>query len=43
MKIILLKAKNDQFNTERTIVKQAYGNMIKNYEDTIMFLKANRK
>ena len=40
---MLTKAKNDQFDTEHTVVKQAYGNMIKNYEDTIMFLKANRK
>ena len=43
MKMMLTKAKNDQFDTEHTVVKQAYGNMIKNYEDTIMFLKANRK
>ena len=41
--MILTKAKNDRFDCDNTIVKQAYDNMIKNYEDTIMFLKANRK
>lgn len=43
MKMILTKAKNDRFACDNTIVKRAYDNMIKNYEDTIMFLKANRK
>ena len=43
MKMMLMKAKNDWFACDNTIVKQAYDNMIKNYEDTIMFLKANRK
>jgi hypothetical protein len=43
MKMILQKAKNDQFDTKHTIVKQAYEKMIKNYENTIMFLKADRK
>jgi hypothetical protein len=43
MKMMLTKAKNDRFACDNTIVKQAYDNMIKNYEDTIMFLKANRK
>lgn len=41
--MMLTKAKNDKFDCDNTIVKSAYGNMIKNYEDTIMFLKANGK
>ncbi len=43
MKLMLTKAKNDRFRCDNTIVKGAYSNMIKNYEDTIMFLEANRK
>ena len=43
MKMILLKAKNDQFDTKNLIVKEAYNIMIKNYETTITFLKADRK
>lgn len=43
MKIMLTKAKNDKFDCDNRIVRQAYDNMIKNYEDTIMFLKANKK
>jgi hypothetical protein len=42
MKMMLTKAKNDRFDCDNTIVKRAYDNMIKNYEDTIMFLKAKR-
>jgi hypothetical protein len=41
--MMLKKAKNDSFNCNNTIVKQAYDNMIKNYENTIMFLESNRK
>jgi hypothetical protein len=43
MKMMLTKAKNDKFDCDNTIVKSAYDNMIKNYENTIMFLKANGK
>ncbi len=40
MKIMLMKAKNDRYTSDNIIVKQSYDNMIKTYEDTIMFLKA---
>lgn len=43
MKMMLTKAKNDRSDCNNTIVKQSYNNMIKNYENTIMFLKSNRK
>lgn len=43
MKMMLTKAKNDRFACDNTIVKRAYDDMIENYENTIMFLKANRK
>ena len=43
MKMMLTKAKNDKFDHDDGIVKQAYDDMIKNYEDTIMFLKAMGK
>jgi hypothetical protein len=43
MKMMLMKAKNDRFVCKNTIIKQAYNIMIKNYEDTIMFLKTNHK
>jgi hypothetical protein len=43
MKMLLQKAKNDKYDCKHTIVKQAYDNMIKNYEDTIMFINADRK
>ena len=43
MKMMLKKAKTNKFKCNNTIVKQAYDNMIKNYEHTIMFLKANHK
>ncbi len=43
MQMMLTKAKNDRFDCDNEIVKQAFDNMIKNYENTIMFLKANRK
>ncbi len=43
MKMMLQKAKNDKYDCKHSIIKQAYDNMIKNYEDTIMFLNADRK
>jgi len=43
MKIMLKKAKKNRLVYDNTIVKQAYDEMIKNYEDTIMFLKADHK
>lgn len=41
MKMMLMKAKNDRLGKD-VIIQKAYDNMIKNYEDTIMYLKANR-
>ena len=41
MKMMLMKAKNDRLRKDG-IIQKAYDNMIKNYEDTIMYLKANR-
>lgn len=41
MKMMLIKAKNDRVGKD-VIIQKAYDNMIKNYEDTIMYLKANR-
>ncbi len=41
MKMMLMKAKNDKFGKD-VIIQKAHDNMIKNYEDTIMYLKANR-
>ena len=41
MKMMLMKAKNDRFAKD-VIIQKTYDNMIKNYEDTIMYLKANR-
>ena len=43
MKFMLTKAKTDKFDSDSDIVQKAYDVMIKNYEDTIMFLKANNK
>lgn len=43
MKIMLKRAKNELSACDNSIVKQAYTHMIKNYEDTIMFLEANHK
>ena len=43
MKNRLKKALKDQLKVDNTIVLQAYGNMIKNYKDTIMFLEAQGK
>lgn len=40
MKIMLQKAKNSKYDQDSSIVKQAYDNMIKNYETTIMFLES---
>ena len=40
MKMMLIKAKNDRVGKD-VIIQKAYDNMIKNYEDTIMYLKAN--
>ena len=42
MKMMLTKAKNDKAAQNNSIVKQAFDSMIQNYEDTIMFLKADR-
>jgi hypothetical protein len=42
MNIMLNRAKKKQLNFDDSIVRQAYGNMIKNYEDTILFLIANK-
>lgn len=41
MKIMLTKAKNNKLKKD-VIIQKAYQNMIKNYEDTIMYLKMNR-
>lgn len=41
MKIMLKKAKKNKFGKD-AIIQQAYDSMIKNYEDTIMFLEANK-
>jgi hypothetical protein len=41
MKMMLIKAKNDRLGKD-VIMQKAYDNMIKNYEYTIMYLKANR-
>ena len=41
MKMMLMKAKNDRLGKD-VIIQKAYDNMIKNYEYTIMYLKANR-
>jgi hypothetical protein len=41
MKMMLMKAKNDRVGKD-VIIQKAYDNMIKNYKDTIMYLKANR-
>lgn len=38
IKILIKKGKNDKFDAGNTLAKQAYGNMIKNYEDTIIVL-----
>ena len=41
MKMMLKKAKNNRLGKD-VIIQKAYDNMIKNYKDTIMYLKANR-
>ena len=41
MEIMLAKARKDKYNCNNIIVRYAYDNLIKKYEDTIMFLKAN--
>ena len=43
MKMLLQKAKNDKYDCKHTIVKQSYDNMIKNYENTIMFTQTVNK
>lgn len=40
MRIMLTKAKNDMYTCENSITKRAYSNMIKNYENTIMYLES---
>ncbi len=40
MRMMLTKAKNDMYTCDNSITKRAYGNMIKNYENTIMYLEA---
>ena len=42
MRMMLTKAKNDMYICESSITKRAYINMIKNYENTIMFLKSQK-
>ena len=42
MKNRLKEAKEAQKRLDNTIVIQAYGNMIKTYKDTIMFLEARK-
>ena len=42
MKMMLTKARNDKAEKHDSIIIKGYDVMIKNYEDTIMFLKANR-
>lgn len=41
MKMMLMKAKNDRLGKD-VVIQKAYDNMIKNYENTIMYLKADR-
>jgi hypothetical protein len=41
MKMMLMKAKNNRLGKD-AIIQKAYEMMIMNYEDTIMYLKANR-
>lgn len=40
MRMMLTKAKNDMYRCENSITKRAYSNMIKNYENTIMYLES---
>lgn len=40
MKMMLVKAKNDRVGKD-VIIQKAYDNMIKNYENTILYLKSN--
>ena len=42
MKNRLKEAKEAQKKLDNTIVIQAYDNMIKNFKDTVMFLKAHK-
>ena len=41
MELQLKRVKKQRLNIDNDIVSQAYGNMIKTYKDSIMFLKAN--
>lgn len=43
MKIMLRKARKNKRDCNNSIVTHAYDVLIQNYEDTIMFLKANKK
>jgi hypothetical protein len=43
MQYHLRKVKTKQTNCEHSIVKSAYGVLIKNYEDTILFLNRNKQ
>lgn len=40
--MMLTKARNDRAENHDNLMIKSYDIMIKNYEDTIMFLKANR-
>lgn len=40
MRMMLTKAKNDMYTCDNPITKRAYSNMIKNYENTIMYLES---
>lgn len=42
MKMMLTKAKTDRFKCDHSVVRSAYDNMIKNYETTLLYLRANK-
>jgi|TARA_R110000764_G_C10705940_1_gene345946 hypothetical protein len=43
MRYQLKKAKQQLIKQEHSFTKRAFGDMIKSYESTIMFIEANRK
>lgn len=42
MKLMLAKARKDKANKKHPIVRASYSVMIKNYEDTILYLESNK-
>lgn len=42
MRMMLTKAKNDMYTCDHSITRGAYVHMIKNYENTIMYLEAQK-